>query len=323
MTDQRRTPSPTHSNSSLARDLELMLEGQAEVTNEREERSQREERVETSQIGGRSEREEGRIEDSEMERDMRQRRMWMERQNSHQYIIGDEIEPVNTDNPSKERRLQAGGGRPRQGELGMWQEGRETRFQEMAHDQNPASGRREENRRLGSANFSSMESGQEVERGKRGRGLRKKTSIEKQETEEGRQQRLERNKKARGYYRKGVEKEKEIMNGNDPIQKEKLEQKRLKRRKRNKEYEQRKKSEREIGEKQQEAEIMEEDGMLVRTTVRSKQFRKGGTNSLLQQKTGERRNAQTLVEEEEDDDEDEDESEGEWRRYCDEEEDDE
>lgn len=68
---------------------------------------------------------------------------------------------------------------------------------------------------------------------------------------------------------------------------------------------------------------MEEDDLLVRTTVRSKQFRKDGTNSRFQQTTEGRRKAQTLVGEEEDDDEDEDESEGEWRRYCDGKEDDE
>lgn len=214
MTGQRGTLSPTHPNGAFAEELELMLEGQAEVTNERDETRQREER---SQIGGRSEIEERRIEDNETERDMRQYRMWMEGQNSHQYIIGDKIEPVNTENFSRGRRLQAGGGRPRQGERGMWQEGRETRFQEMAHGQNPASRRQEENRRLGSANFSSIESSQGVERGKSGRGRGKKTLFKRQETEEDLRQRLERNRQARIHYRKVVEKDNEIMNGNDPI----------------------------------------------------------------------------------------------------------
>ena len=321
MTDQRETLSPTHPDGAFARELESMLEGQAEVTNERDETRQREER---SQIGERSEREERRIDDSEMERDMRQHRMWMERQDRHQYIIGDEIEPVNPDNFSRERRLQAGGGRPRQGERGMWQEGRETRFQEMAHDQNPASRRREENRRLGSMNFSSLESSQGVERGKSGRERGKKTLFKRQETGEERRKRLVRNRRARLHYREVLDRDTEIMNGNDPIKKEEVQQKRIeKKRKRKKKYQQRKKLERKIAEKQQEPEIMEEDDLLVRTTVRSKQFRKDGTNSCFQQTTEGRRKAQTLVGEEEDNDEDGDESEGEWRRYYDGEEDDE
>ncbi|KAF5875736.1 uncharacterized protein Bfra_011499 [Botrytis fragariae] len=108
------------------------------------------------------------------------------------------------------------------------------------------------------------------------------------------------------------------MNGNDPIKKMEVEQARLIRNRKQRERGQRDKlgnAKSKPGKKQQEAEIMEEDDLLLRTTVRSKMFRKEKTNNRFQQKPKEWRKAQTQVEEDEDNDEDEseEEREGHWQ----------
>ncbi|KAF7957292.1 hypothetical protein EAE96_002879 [Botrytis aclada] len=112
------------------------------------------------------------------------------------------------------------------------EKGGDTRCQETARNQNPVAPRRQENRGLGSANFSSMESNQEAEEENRGGGGGKKSSSKRQETEKERQKRLEKNERAKIRYREKKRLEEDIMKGNDPIKKREVEQKILKKYKR-------------------------------------------------------------------------------------------
>ncbi|KAF5875735.1 putative inositol phosphosphingolipids phospholipase c protein [Botrytis fragariae] len=182
-------PSPTDAERLVGMEMELELERHAEETREMERR----------------EREERRIEVNEMDRARREAESRMMGWNlgvgmayRHGETIGNNIEPVNIDHLLRERTLQAERGRLGQGERAVWQENGETRYQEMARQQNPLSRRREENRRLGTAGFSSMEIGsQEAEEETRGGGGGKKLLPERQETEEERTERLRLNEKSR------------------------------------------------------------------------------------------------------------------------------
>ncbi|KAF7867085.1 uncharacterized protein EAF02_009871 [Botrytis sinoallii] len=169
----------------------------------------------------------------EAERRVRGLNLEMGMAHRHGEAVGNNIGPMDIEFILRESNLQAIGGRRGIEERDMWQEGGETRYQEIARDQNSVSRRRGENRGLGGAIFSSMgSSSQEAEEENRGGGGGKKTLSERQETEE---QRLERHRaNEQRKYLERVKRKQETMNGNDPIKKEKLEQKRIQRNKQQK-----------------------------------------------------------------------------------------